>query len=110
MTDAELDAWIKEVRERCERAIGPHWYLTNDGARGFNRSEISEKWGSKSHSKYSIRQSDHRAVAISFGSLENAEFIADSRTDLPRALEIIEELREKIQELEANLKAIELGM
>lgn len=82
MTDVELDAWIKEVRGRCERASEGPWHIGHVSERG----GICELADIDSGDGCLVAQVEWR---------RDQSFICSSRTDLPQALKIIAELRDK---------------
>lgn len=66
-----IDFWLKEVKERCEKATKGPWNFSTD---------------------LGNRKSGYR-----FDSKDDVIFISNSRTDLPRAIRLIEKYREALE-------------
>lgn len=91
----ETRAWIEGVKKRCDPAsIGP-W--RNYGSSSYKFRYIG-----------TIHKRGQKPLAILFNPYGNAEndfeFIAHSRTDLPKAIQIIEDQAKEIERLKENLK------
>ncbi len=72
----ELEAWIKEVGERVGKAIDGRWH----------------HFGEDTHVRI-LKDGQYKSLfGIPCVTSENASFIAHARTDLPKALKIIDVL------------------
>ena len=89
----EIQQFINRVREYTEKATKGPWTYDIETLTVCNDVPLPI--------------SRHRHKCISDGKIElkqDAEFIAFSRTDLPQALDIIEQQAKEIEELKAKLK------
>lgn len=80
------DQWLKEVKERCEKAIKGPWTIYPP---------------QHDHDYITVRSKFDEVCAVTINGLPelDAEFIASARQDLPRAIRLIEKYRTVLQEM-----------
>ena len=108
----EPPAWAQEISERADRATKGPWYLVNCDDRYF-ASMLRVTTAPDSE-----RPEDTVAIVLLQMPLEacvaderwdeNAEFIVHARTDVPRLIELVEEMAETLDEM-APSYALEKG-
>ena len=113
---AELPAWIQEAKDRAEAATPGPWYRNGSLTPGRKsmtvRSSMTDAlWRDAHVAQCAEAKRDNGLIAkTSYGSFHggavdgawdnrnaDAEFIAHARTDVPRLLELVEEMAEALR-------------
>lgn len=85
----KLEKWIDEVKERCEKAT-KDWSHRTDGEGGF--VVIHDDLNDEKHDVC------YSSVTSEFDQgLDDVKFIGHSRADLPKAMKIIERMRDALK-------------
>jgi len=85
-----LNEWVKETKELCDKATAGKW------SAGYSDGSGPEYIVSKDPIAKTNWGCSCCELELTEQKLKDAKFIAASRTDLPRALEVIEVLREAL--------------
>ena len=88
----ELKDFLARVKGYTERATKGPWIIEEDRRYYSLVADIG------------LGMCDAESIFIDAPRRDNVEFISNSRTDLPKALEIIEQQAKEIEELKAKLK------
>ncbi len=102
-TPEQIRVWLDEVQQRCDAATaGPWWWNSYDQIMSGKGDAIEVIAYVMEVPNATVRHGDELWTAQGGG---NAEFIAESRTDVPNLIAIARqapELQEKVKELEAE--------
>ena len=109
MTTDEIRQFVAECRERCEILPKEKWFVVeyaelDDNGNGPVFLQIGPYENDDCDIFAYSQQLDYRMMNAEIE--KKFEFIAAARTDLPAALDIIEEDERKIAELEARIEEL----
>ena len=109
---AELPAWIQEAKDRAEAASKGPWHVVHCEDRDFATmlrvSTVPDSEEPGDTVAVVVLQMPLEACVSDERWDENGEFIAAARTDVPRLIELVEEMAETLDEM-APSYALEKG-
>ena len=100
---AELPAWIQEAKDRAEAASKGPWHVVHCEDRDFATmlrvSTVPDSEEPGDTVAVVVLQMPLEACVSDECWDENGEFIAAARTDVPRLIELVEEMAETLDEM-----------
>ena len=117
----ELPVWLQGIRDRADKATPGPWYRNGSYIPGRKSMVVRSPWTDKQRGDLHVAQCAEAKLSkgliakTSFGSVDrgrdpewdnrdaDAEFIAHSRTDVPRLVELVGEMAGALEEAQELL-------